>query len=37
VDEALWSKAKEASMKAYGKVKWQFVTWFYKKQGGKFT
>ncbi len=37
VDEALWSKAKEASQKAFGKVKWQFVTWFYKKQGGKFT
>lgn len=36
VDESLWSKAKEASMKAFGKEKWQFVTWFYKKQGGKF-
>lgn len=36
VDEALWSKAKEASMKALGEVRWQFVTWFYKKQGGKF-
>lgn len=37
VDEALWAKAKEASMKAFGRVKWQFVTWFYKKQGGKFA
>lgn len=37
VDEDLWSKAKDASVKAFGKVKWQFVTWFYKKQGGKFT
>ena len=36
VDEALWSKAKEASMKAFGRIKWQFVTWWYKKQGGKF-
>lgn len=37
VDEALWSKAKEASQAAFGKVKWQFVTWWYKKQGGKFS
>jgi phage-related protein (TIGR01555 family) len=37
VDEALWSKAKEASQAALGKVKWQFVTWWYKKQGGKFN
>ncbi len=37
VDEGLWSKAKEASEKAFGQVKWQFVTWWYKKQGGKFT
>lgn len=36
-DEALWAKAKDASMKAFGKEKWQFVTWWYKKQGGKFT
>lgn len=36
VDEALWAKAKEASEKAFGRIKWQFVTWFYKKQGGKF-
>lgn len=37
VDRALWAKAEEASRQAYGKVKWQFVTWFYKKQGGKFS
>jgi hypothetical protein len=36
VDEGLWSKAKEASTKAFGKVKWPFVTWWYKKQGGTF-
>lgn len=36
VDEALWSKAKAASQAAFGKVKWQFVTWWYKKQGGTF-
>lgn len=34
VDEALWMKAKDASEKAFGKIKWQFVTWWYKKQGG---
>lgn len=37
VDEALWAKAKDASQKAFGKEKWQFITWWYKKQGGKFT
>lgn len=37
VDEALWAKAKDASMKAFGKEKWQFVTWWYKKQGGNFN
>ena len=37
VDEALWAKAKEASLKAFGKMKWPFVTWLYKKQGGKFS
>lgn len=36
VDEALWSRAKEASQAAFGKIKWQFVTWWYEKQGGKF-
>lgn len=37
VDKGLWAKAKEESMKAFGKHKWQFVTWIYKKQGGRFT
>lgn len=37
VDEALWSKAKEASKAALGSENWKFVTWWYKKQGGKFT
>lgn len=37
VDETLWGKGKDASLKAFGKIKWQFVTWWYKKQGGKFT
>jgi len=36
VDEALWKKAKDASQAALGEVRWQFVTWWYKKQGGKF-
>lgn len=36
VDEGLWSKGKEASTKAFGKIKWPFVTWWYKKQGGTF-
>jgi hypothetical protein len=37
VDKGLWSRAKDASQKAFGKDKWQFVTWWYKKQGGKFS
>lgn len=37
VDEQKWQKAKDASMKAFGKEKWQFITWFYKKRlGGTF-
>jgi phage-related protein (TIGR01555 family) len=36
VDESLWSKAKETSQKAFGKLNWKFVTWKYKKMGGKF-
>lgn len=35
VDQSLWSRAKDASMQAYGSVKWQFVLWWYLKQGGK--
>lgn len=37
VDKSLWERAKEASSKALGEVRWQFVTWWYKKQGGKFA
>lgn len=36
VDESLWSRAKDASQAAFGKIKWQFVTWWYKKKGGEF-
>lgn len=37
VDEGLWAKAKDASKKAFGEERWKFITWWYKKQGGKFT
>lgn len=37
VDEAIWAKAKDASMKAFGKDNWKFVVWFYKKHGGRFS
>jgi hypothetical protein len=30
----LWEKAKDASREAFGRVKWPFVMWWYKKQGG---
>lgn len=36
VDTGLWARAKAASQKAYGKDRWQFVVWWYKKEGGKF-
>lgn len=36
VDKSLWERAKEASKSAYGKIKWQFTLWFYKKHGGRF-
>jgi FPC/CPF motif-containing protein YcgG len=35
VDEALWEKSKRASQHAFGEVRWPFVQYFYKKQGGK--
>lgn len=34
VDRVLWSRAEEASREAFGNVRWQFVVWFYKKNGG---
>lgn len=37
VDRTLWDKAREASQKAYGVIKWQFVVFMYKKLGGAFT
>jgi hypothetical protein len=37
VDEALWAKAKKASIDTFGEERWKFITWWYKKQGGKFT
>lgn len=37
VDEALWARAKEASQAAFGEERWQFITWWYEKQGGKFN
>lgn len=37
VDEELWSKAKRASQHAFGRERWAFVTWFYKKHGGHFS
>lgn len=36
-DEPLWERAKEASRAAFGKIKWQFVAWWYGKQGGKYN
>ncbi len=36
VDEGGWSKAKEVSQKTFGEIRWPFVTWYYKKQGGTF-
>jgi phage-related protein (TIGR01555 family) len=37
VDKGLWQRAEEASRAAFSTVKWQFVVWWYKKQGGTFT
>lgn len=37
VDEGLWKKAEDASQSAFGEKRWKFVTWWYQKQGGKFT
>lgn len=35
-DKGLWDRATEASRRSLGDVRWQFVVWFYKKQGGHF-
>lgn len=37
VDETLWKQCKDASLKAFGKIKYPFVVWLYKKRGGKFA
>jgi hypothetical protein len=37
VDEGLWLKAKQACNGALGEDRWQFIVWWYKKNGGKFT
>lgn len=34
-DKSLVAKAKEASMRAFKKIKWQFVVWYYRQHGGK--
>lgn len=36
-DPALWAKAKERSIEAYGREKWEFIVWWYVKHGGKFV
>ncbi len=36
VDEALWQKAKDASQEAFNEIRYPFVTWWYKENGGKF-
>jgi phage-related protein (TIGR01555 family) len=36
VDRALWDKARAGSKAAFGEERWQFVTWLYRKYGGKF-
>ena len=35
VDETLWSKAKDASQQAFGRIKWPFVMYLYEEWGGK--
>jgi phage-related protein (TIGR01555 family) len=35
-NKSLWLRGEEISVKAFGKVKWQFVTWWYIKQRGEF-
>jgi len=36
-DKALWEKAKERSIEAFGREKWEFIAWWYMKHGGKFV
>jgi phage-related protein (TIGR01555 family) len=37
VDESLWKKAKDVSMKEYGELRWQFVVFLYERWGGTFS
>lgn len=37
VDGALWMKARQASVDAYGCERWQFIAWWYEKHGGKYS
>lgn len=37
VDDGLWKRAEQAALSAYDEKKWQFVVWWYKKNGGKFS
>ncbi len=35
-DKGLWDKARDAAIAAFGKERWQFQVWWYRKQGGTF-
>jgi hypothetical protein len=37
VDQKLWAKAVQASKDCFGGENWKFTTWWYKKQGGRFS
>ena len=36
-DKKLWEKARQRSIEAFGKEKWEFIAWWYMKHGGKFV
>ncbi len=36
VDESIWKKAKEASLKSYGEYRYAFISYIYQKMGGVF-
>lgn len=35
-DKTLWDKARQRSIEAFGREKWEFIAWWYMKHGGKF-
>lgn len=35
-DKGLWEKARQRSIEAYGREKWEFIAWWYMKHGGTF-